>query len=217
LITSADNLPLFPDRDKTSAPAPFFHETLVRESGYRLIAGVDEAGRGPLSGPVVAAAVMLPEGTCFEGVRDSKKMTASARERAFSIIAREAVAVGIGVVSHEFIDRFNILKASLEAMRRALSYLDPAPDYLLVDGLHRVPWPAPQRCLKKGDEISHTISAASVIAKVYRDRLMRAYHACYPDYGFAENKGYGTKHHLQSLRLHGPSPIHRLSFKGVLV
>jgi ribonuclease HII len=217
LITSVDNPPLFPEWVKTSAADPLLHETLARESGYRLIAGVDEAGRGPLSGPVVAAAAVLPEGRLFEGVKDSKVMTAKARERAFALIISEAVSVGIGVVSHRYVDRFNILKASLEAMKRAVSCLEPTPDFLLVDGTQKVPLPLGQRCLKKGDQISHTISAASVIAKVYRDRLMRAYHECYPLYGFRENKGYGTKLHLEAIRRYGPSPIHRLSFKGVLV
>ena len=180
-----------------------------------MIAGVDEAGRGPLAGPVVAAAVMIPEGTSVEGVRDSKKMTAKARERAFDEILDVAIYVSIGVVSHVFIDQFNILKAALEAMKRAVLSLEPAPDYLLVDGIQRVPVSMPQMPLKKGDQISHSISAASVMAKVYRDRIMRAYHGQFPEYGFFNNKGYGTAQHLRAIKEHGPCPIHRRTFRGV--
>lgn len=180
-----------------------------------MIAGVDEAGRGPLAGPVVAAAVMIPEGTSVEGVRDSKKMTAKARERAFDEILDAAIYVSIGVVSHGFIDQFNILKAALEAMKRAVLALEPAPDYLLVDGIQRVPVSMPQMPLKKGDQISHSISAASVMAKVYRDRIMRAYHGQFPGYGFFNNKGYGTAQHLRAIKEHGPCPIHRRTFRGV--
>jgi ribonuclease HII len=181
-----------------------------------LIAGVDEAGRGPLAGPVVAAAVIVPHGTELAGIQDSKKMTAKAREEAFSVIHRQGLATGIGVVSHNYINEFNILKASLEAMRRAILALDPRPEFLLVDGIYMVPLPIPQRCLKKGDVISRSISAASVVAKVYRDRIMCSYHKMYPEYGFDKNKGYGTRWHLAALRECGPSPLHRITFKGVL-
>jgi ribonuclease HII len=143
-------------------------------------------------------------------------MTEKARNRAFDMILLEALSVGVGVASRRYIDEFNILRAALEAMRRAVSYLDPAPHFLLIDGIHAVPASIPQRCLKKGDRISLSISAASVIAKVYRDRIMRAYHQQYPAYGFAENKGYGTKKHRETLVRLGPSPYHRLTFKGVL-
>jgi ribonuclease HII len=157
----------------------------------------------------------LPQGVELTGVRDSKKMTEKARIESFSVILREALTVGIGVVSRNYIDEFNILKASLEAMKRAVLALDYKPDFLLVDGIHKIPLPNSQRCLKKGDSRSKTISAASVLAKVYRDRIMLAYHEMYPHYGFAKHKGYGTKGHLQALRKHGPSPLHRLTFKGV--
>lgn len=181
-----------------------------------MIAGVDEAGRGPLAGPVVAAAVIVPQGTQLIGIKDSKKMTEKAREEAFPIVYDQALATGIGVVSHKYIDAFNVLKATLEAMGRAVLALDPQPEFLLVDGIQKVPLPVPQRCLKKGDQISRSISAASVVAKVYRDRIMRAYHKMYPVYDFANNKGYGTRSHLAALKQYGPSPIHRLTFKGVL-
>lgn len=192
-----------------------FFETEARGAGYALIAGVDEAGRGPLAGPVVAAAVILPEGLTLEGVQDSKKMTERARERAFSVIHERAVSVGVGVVGPSFIDEHNILNSSLEAMRLAVSYLEPRPDFLLVDGIQAVPMPVRQKCLKKGDRRSLTISAASVIAKVYRDRLMCSFEARYPQYGFSRHKGYGTAMHLDALRKYGPCPIHRRSFNRV--
>jgi ribonuclease HII len=195
---------------------PFLYEGLVRKAGYDLIAGVDEAGRGPLAGPVVAAAVIIPQGTQLTGIKDSKKMTEKARDKAFPIVHDQALATGIGVTSHKYIDEFNVLQATLEAMGRAVLALEPQPEFLLVDGIQKVPLPIPQRCLKKGDQISRSISAASVMAKVYRDRIMRAYHKMYPVYDFANNKGYGTPSHLAALKQYGPSPIHRLTFKGVL-
>jgi ribonuclease HII len=209
------NLSLFPESVTSSLGDPFFFENLAREAGYGLIAGVDEAGRGPLAGPVVAAAVIVPEGVVLDGVTDSKKMSEKARERAWVSITEDALTFKIGVVSPRYIDRHNILKAALEAMRRAVSALDPQPEFLLVDGIQKVPFGIPQRCLKKGDLISRSISAASVLAKVYRDRIMRCYHANEPQYGFDSNKGYGTTHHLGALRRYGPCRHHRLSFKGV--
>ena len=188
---------------------------MARQAGYRWIAGIDEAGRGPLAGPVVAAAAIIPEGIILTGIKDSKQMTEKARERAFSVIHEKAVAVGIGVVSHQFIDEFNILRATLEAMRRAVLCLDESPQYLLVDGINAIPVSIPQRCLKKGDQRSLSISAASIIAKVYRDRLMRSYHELFPVYGFAQNKGYGTAAHLEAIKRYGPTPIHRRTFRGV--
>jgi ribonuclease HII len=210
------NLPLFPDRGLPESLDVLFFENRARSAGYSLIAGVDEAGRGPLAGPVVAAAVIIPEGARIGGVRDSKEMTERAREKAFSEIHENAVAVSIGVVSHGYIDQFNILEASLEAMRLSVISLDPAPDFFLVDGIHPVPVPLPQKCIKKGDRLSLSISAASIIAKVYRDRIMRCYHEMFPRYGFSDNKGYGTERHLAALRSHGACPVHRMTFKGVL-
>ena len=188
---------------------------MARKAGYDLIAGVDEAGRGPLAGPVAAAAVILPEGEILPGIKDSKAMTEKARDEAFSLIIQKALAISVGVVSHRFIDETNILKASLEAMKQAVLSLGPAPEYVFVDGIHAVPVNIPQRCLKKGDQRCLSISAASVVAKVYRDRIMRSYHERFPAYGFHQNKGYGTKRHLQAIQRHGPCPIHRFSFKGV--
>jgi ribonuclease HII len=188
---------------------------MAGKAGYSLVAGVDEAGRGPLAGPVVAAAVIIPEGKILSGVKDSKQMTEKARNKAFSVINNEAIAVGIGVVSHQFIDEFNILRASLEAMKRAVLFLDTSPEYLLVDGIHAIPLPIPQKCLKKGDQRSLSIGAASVMAKVYRDRIMRSYDEQFPVYGFSQHKGYGTSRHLEALGQHGPTPIHRRTFRGV--
>jgi ribonuclease HII len=216
LSTLPKNLPLFPEGLSATTCDPLFYEGLVRKAGYDLIAGVDEAGRGPLAGPVVAAAVIIPRGAELAGIKDSKKMTPLAREEAFSVIHSCAVAVKVGVVSHKYIDEFNILKAALEAMRRAVLALNPQPEFLLVDGIHTVPISVPQRCLKKGDEICRSISAASVVAKVYRDRIMRSFHRMYPVYDFDKNKGYGTRRHLAALRKYGASSIHRLTFRGVL-
>jgi ribonuclease HII len=215
LIPSANNLSLFSKSEFPSEIDKLFHESVARKSGFRLIAGVDEAGRGPLAGPVVAAAVILPEGAILEGVRDSKAMTAGAREEAFSLVNVTALTVGVGVVSAKHIDKSNILKASLDAMKQAVLCLEPAPDFLLVDGTHPVPLSVPHRCLVGGDRFSLSVSAASVVAKVYRDRVMRSFHALYPQYGFFENKGYGTVKHLAAIKAHGPCPIHRMSFRGV--
>jgi ribonuclease HII len=215
VIVPTENLPLFPDRDGIGLEDPLFHETILRERGFDFVAGIDEVGRGPLAGPVVAAAVIMPEGIALPGIKDSKLMTEKARESAFSVIAETAVAVGIGVVSHQFIDRSNILKAALEAMKMAIFSLDPAPKFLLVDGNQKIPVTIPQKCIVKGDRLCHSISAASVMAKVYRDRIMCTYDAMFPEYGFIQNKGYGTASHLESLRQNGPCPIHRMTFRGV--
>lgn len=216
LYKSPKTLQLFADSLSASKYSAFTYEGLARQAGYDWIAGTDEAGRGPLAGPVVAAGVVVPKEPGLSGVRDSKKMTEKAREAAFSVILKEALAVGIAVVPHWYIDRFNILNASLEAMRRAVLALNPRPGFLFVDGIHAVPASIPQQCLKKGDEICRSISAASVVAKVYRDRIMRSYHRLYPAYGFQKNKGYGTAQHFEALRRYGPCPVHRLTFKGVV-
>ncbi len=208
-------LPFFSESTSLSTRDTFFYERLANKAGYGFIAGIDEAGRGPLAGPVVAAAVIIPRDAELAEVRDSKKMTEMARDKAFPVIHRQAITTGIGVVSHRYIDKFNILKATLEAMKQAVLALDPQPEFLLVDGINTIPLPIPQRCLKKGDQISLSISAASVIAKVYRDRIMHSYHKTYPFYDFNRNKGYGTRGHFSALKKYGPSPFHRLTFKGV--
>ncbi len=180
--------------------------------GIKFIAGIDEAGRGPLAGPVVASAVIFEEGVLIEGVNDSKKLSEKKREELFHIIHEKALTVGIGIVSHEVIDRINILQASFLAMNKALELLIIKPQQLLVDGnffrheQYRV------ENIIKGDGLSHSIAAASIIAKVTRDTLMKEMHEQYPVYGFAKHKGYGTKAHIEAIRLHGYSPIHRRTF-----
>jgi len=213
--SSPENLSLFPGGIEHGESNTSLYESMAREAGYTVIAGLDEAGRGPLAGPVVAAAVVLPRQVHLTGVRDSKKMTPRAREKAFDLIRQESTAVSIAVVSHTYIDTHNILNASLEAMKRAVLGLTPRPAFLLVDGIHRVPVDLPQRCLKKGDQRSISISAASVMAKVYRDRIMAQYHLQFPEYGFQRNKGYGTRDHLAAIRRFGPCPFHRRTFRGV--
>jgi ribonuclease HII len=215
LSSPPENLSLLPPGFEAGEDHTLFHEMMAMKSGYRAVAGLDEAGRGPLAGPVVAAAVILPRKVELPGVRDSKKMSAGERERAFELILRKARALSIAVVPEDYIDQFNILRASLEAMKRAAQALVPQPTFLLVDGIHAVPLALPQKCLKKGDQRSLSISAASVMAKVYRDRIMRCYHLQFPRYGFDQHKGYGTKRHLEALNRFGPCPFHRLTFKGV--
>ena len=194
----------------------FHYETLAKDAGYKFIAGVDEAGRGPLAGPVTAAAVILSAEKCPDGIRDSKKMTAAEREKLFPLIIECSVSFSIAVVSHSFIDKHNILKATLEAMKQAVLALSIAPDFLLIDGNQPVPVNIRQRCIKKGDCLSKSISAASILAKVYRDWIMNGYNTQFPLYGFNIHKGYGTASHRNALRVFGPCPIHRMTFKGVL-
>ncbi len=193
-----------------------FHEFQARLAGYSSVAGVDEAGRGPLAGPVVAAAVILPEDIVLDGVKDSKKMSERAREEAFYLIQRGAINISLAVVSPKEIDRINILQATQKAMKQAVLTLDPQPDCLLIDGTHPVDISIHQRCIIKGDELSLSISAASVMAKVYRDRIMYSFHRLYPRYGFSSNKGYGTRGHREAIMRYGPCCIHRLTFRGVL-
>ena len=180
--------------------------------GFEHIAGVDEAGRGPLAGPVVAAAVILPKGMCIDGVNDSKKLSAKQREGLFHKIYEHALSVGVGIVSHEVIDRINIYQASILAMRKAVEKLAIAPSIVLADGnsFKHESWQFQN--IIDGDAKSITIAAASVIAKVTRDNLMREYHEQFPLYGFDRHKGYGTKLHVEALRQYGMCPIHRRSF-----
>jgi ribonuclease HII len=192
-------------------------EMRLRRRGARAIAGLDEAGRGPLAGPVVAAAAMLPWPCRWLGMDDSKRLTADQRERWAGIIRCEAVAVGVGIVPAARIDAVGILAATWEAMSQALADLKVRPDHLLVDGPLRVPAvDIPQTALIDGDARSLSVAAASVVAKVTRDRMMKELHERYPQYGFARHKGYGTREHLAALQRHGPCRIHRESFRGVL-
>lgn len=197
------------------APTMWEFEELARRQGYRSIAGIDEAGRGPLAGPVVAAAVILAPGAGIEGVNDSKKLTEKQREGLFDRIMADALAVGVGIMDHDVVDRDNILQATLAAMEQAVTQLTPAPDFLLIDGISKVPLPLPQRTIKQGDGRSVSIAAASIIAKVTRDRLMVEYDRLYPGYGLAGHKGYGSQAHLEAIARLGPSPIHRTTFRGV--
>jgi ribonuclease HII len=190
-------------------------EERAREAGFRAVAGVDEAGRGPLAGPVVAAAVILPSGLELTGLTDSKQLRETERERLFREIRIRARAVGLGIVEAEEIDRINILQATLKAMVLAVHRLRVPADFLLVDGITPVPLALRQKTLKKGDIHSHSIAAASVVAKVVRDRLMTAYDRRFPGYGFAGHKGYGSKQHLLAIAELGPSPLHRRTFRGV--
>ncbi len=190
-------------------------EQQARRGGARHVAGVDEVGRGPLAGPVVAAAVLLPEDFRPDGINDSKKLSARQRGQAFDRICRQAAGIGVGVIDAEVIDRINILQAALLAMATAIDQLDPQPDYLLVDGNQPVKRSIPQMTLTRGDSRSVSIAAASIVAKVTRDRLMEDYHQLYPAYGFARHKGYPTRAHREAVRNLGCCPIHRRSFKGV--
>ena len=196
-------------------PTMLEFETIVRRQGYARVAGIDEAGRGPLAGPVVAAAVVLPPGIVIPGVTDSKKLSEGKRESLFSVIMEQALAVGVGIADNQLIDRINILQATLHAMREAVAALVIAPDYLLIDGITPVPLSIPQKTIKKGDSASLSIAAASIIAKVTRDRLMVEYESEFPGYGLAGHKGYGCASHLDAIAKLGPSPIHRTTFRGV--
>lgn len=192
------------------------YEHLARADGFTVIAGLDEVGRGPLAGPVVTACVVLPSDFCLDGIKDSKKLSERQRELAETRIRVEAVAIGLGIVEPETIDRINILQATRQAMREAFLALAPPPDCVLIDGLPVPNFPCPhQRAIIGGDGVCASIAAASIVAKVARDRMMHAYHAVYPEYGFDGHKGYGSAKHLEALQTHGPCPIHRRSFAPV--
>lgn len=184
--------------------------------GYGYVCGIDEVGRGPLAGPVVAGAVILPKDCRILYINDSKKLSAKKREELFDEIQKQAVAIGIGLVSHDRIDEINILQATYEAMRMAIANLKVKPGVLLNDAVTIPGVNIPQVPIIKGDAKSISIGAASIMAKVYRDRMMIEYDKMYPGYGFASNKGYGSKEHMEALQKIGPSPIHRQSFiKGI--
>ena len=191
----------------------FEHE--AHRQGYRLVAGIDEAGRGPLAGPVVASAVILHPDRPIAGLNDSKKLSERQRERLFDLIRDNALAIGIAESSPDLIDRINILQATRQAMLAALQALSLKPDMVLIDGITRIESPLPQQTIKQGDSRSASIAAASIIAKVTRDRMMLEYDLLYPQYGFKGHKGYGSAAHLTALRKHGPCPIHRTTFGGV--
>lgn len=196
-------------------PSLLEFDSMVRRLGYLTLAGIDEAGRGPLAGPVVAAAVILPAGLDLPDVDDSKKLTAGKRDQLYDVVMANACAVGVGLSDAGVIDRINILQATLAAMKDAVAQLATKPDYLLIDGISKIPVRIPQKTVKKGDGTSLSIAAASIIAKVHRDRMMEEYDAHFPEYGFAGHKGYGCADHLKAIARYGPCPIHRLSFGGV--
>ncbi len=196
-------------------PDMLWFERRLRAAGVEYIAGIDEAGRGPLAGPVVAAAVVLPPDCDLPGVTDSKKLSARRREQLFVPIRRQALAVGVGIVNAAQIDRLNILQATLVAMTQALERLKVTPGHLLVDGITPVPVSIAQQTIKQGDSRSLSIASASIIAKVVRDRMMLVYDKRYPQYGFAAHKGYGTAAHRQAIAACGPCELHRKTFAGV--
>ena len=180
--------------------------------GVKMVCGVDEAGRGPLAGPVCAAAVILPPELVIPGLNDSKKLTDKKRRELYDVITAEAVSYGIAFASEKEIDEINILQATFLAMARAMEKLTPQPELALIDGNRAKDFGLPVRTIVKGDSLSASIAAASILAKVTRDRLMEQYDEAYPQYGFAIHKGYGTKRHYEALREFGPSPIHRMTF-----
>jgi ribonuclease HII len=190
-------------------------EEAARGRGAQRIAGVDEVGRGPLFGPVVAAAVILPKGCCLHGLTDSKKLSEKKRTELDAAIRLNAVAFAIAEVDAETIDRINIRQASLLAMRRAVQQLALSPDYLLIDGLDTIDWECEQQAVIRGDGTSFSIAAASVLAKVYRDRLLVELDGTFPGYGLARHKGYGSPEHMAALDRLGPTPQHRKSYRPV--
>ena len=197
--------------------AMYEYEHNCRDNGYTVVAGVDEAGRGPLAGPVYAAAVILPNDIIIKGINDSKKLSEKKREELYDVITKEAVAWAVGYASPERIDEINILQATYEAMREAIGKLSPAPDLLLNDAVTIPEVVIPQVPIIKGDAKSVSIAAASIVAKVTRDRMMEQYEEVFPGYGFARNKGYGSKEHIEALQTMGPTAIHRRSFIGHFV
>ncbi len=189
---------------------------MAYREGFLRVAGVDEAGRGPLAGPVVAAACFIPHDLDVEGVGDSKKLTARKREELYhTLINHPDIDIGIGIVDHSRIDQINILRASLEAMALAVQNMSTLPDILLVDGREKPPIQIVSKTIIKGDSLSRSIGAASIVAKHTRDVAMLDYHKEWPEYGFDSHKGYPTKAHINALKEHGPTPIHRLSFRPV--
>lgn len=188
------------------------YERQLMSQGYKYICGVDEVGRGPLAGPVVCAAVIMPLDDIIEGVDDSKKLSAKKRERLSELILKKAVAAKISLVEPEKIDEINILEATKLCMKDAVEKLEIKPDFVLTDGNMKLDISFPQQSIVKGDALSYTIGAASIVAKVYRDNLMDGYAETYPEYGFKSNKGYGTAEHIAAIEKYGLTPVHRRSF-----
>lgn len=193
------------------------YENLAYDKGYDAVCGVDEAGRGPLAGPVCAAAVILPKGIILEGVNDSKKLTEKKREALFDYVKESAISYSIAFATVEEIEGMNILNATMLAMKRAVEGLDIPADFAYIDGNRTPELSIPSQYIIKGDALSMSVAAASILAKVSRDRLMLQYAKEYPQYHFEKHKGYGTKVHTDALREFGPSPIHRMSFLGKIL
>ena len=196
----------------TEKPDLWKYEHEAFAAGYETVCGVDEAGRGPLAGPVCAAAVILPPDVQIDGLNDSKKLTDKKRRELYEVITQCAVAYGIALVDEKVIDEINILQATLRAMGEAIGALAVKPQLVLIDGNRAGQFGVPAQTIVKGDSLSASIAAASILAKVTRDRLMEQYAEEYPQYGFEIHKGYGTKRHYEALRAYGPCPIHRMTF-----
>ena len=189
------------------------YENELRKKGFKYICGIDEAGRGPLAGPVVVASVILPENSMIEGINDSKKVSEKKREKLYDMIIEEAISYGVGIIGQDEIDEINILNATKKGLTMSLEELIQKPDIILVDALSKInTLGVPYESIIKGDAKCYSISAASIIAKVTRDRIMREWDKVYPQYGFASHKGYGTSIHIKALKEYGPSPIHRKTF-----
>lgn len=201
-------------RSLPEQPMDYF-ERKYRRQGYQRIAGVDEVGRGTLAGPVVAAAVILPEEGIGQPLFDSKQISPGQREKLHEIILEKALAVGIGTVDQVQIDLINILQATLKAMAKAVKNLPLPPDFILIDGNQPIPLSTPQKSIRKGDRLCSCIAAASIVAKVTRDRLMLQWHREYPQYDFAKHKGYGTQSHRKAIETFGVCELHRKTFRGV--
>lgn len=197
--------------------APLENENELWNLGYRVIGGIDEVGRGPLAGPVVAACVIMPKDVEIDGIYDSKKLTPKKRDAIYNIICKVALDIGIGRIDQEIIDDVNILNATYSAMEMAVRSCNVRPDYLLVDAMELANVDIPQRSIIKGDRLSQSIAAASIVAKVTRDREMEKWHERYPEYGFDRHKGYGTKQHIEAIGEYGLCPLHRKSFSQKFV
>jgi ribonuclease HII len=192
-----------------------YYERLAYAQGAKYVAGIDEVGRGCLAGPVVACAIIFPLNTLIEGVKDSKKLSPEKREQLFDVLYKHAISIGIGTVEETIIDEINILRATIKAMEKAVEALQVKPDHLLIDALFLENLAIPQFAIKEGDNKSFSIAAASIVAKVTRDRMMLTYSQQYPEYAFSKHKGYGTPEHLEAIAKYGPCPIHRKTFRGV--
>lgn len=202
------------DKEQRRLDKLVIYEQGARSLGFSSIAGIDEAGRGPLAGPVYAAACIIPDGIFFRGIDDSKKLTPEERSVLYDALTTHPdITFAVGFITCEEIDRLNIFQATILAMLQAVAGLQKTPDYLLVDGLHLPHATIPCRKIIKGDSLSQSIAAASILAKVTRDRVMEEYGLQWPQYGFGQHKGYATEQHLEAIRVHGPCPIHRMTYE----